>query len=112
MDRHYLTILKRSNLSTVGFRIGKVKIVNLTGETPSIPTMSLRFLLLSLGPFEFFIDLLWLTGEGTKQTLRDKYVGTYVVKRDATPIGSSTIVHTRLHVLGWNLLYSEVNVPE
>lgn len=108
----YLAILKRSDLSTLGFRLAKIKIVNLKGEIPSIFTMSLRFLLLAFGPFELLTDLLWLTGEGTKQTLRDKYVGTYVVKRNSNPIGTSNIIQTRLNVLGWNLLFSEVNIPE
>jgi len=53
--------------------------------------MTFRFALLAIGPFELLTDLLWLTGEETKQTLRDKFVGTYVVKKTAIPIGEAKL---------------------
>jgi|GEM_PF-886787 len=108
----YLTIVKTSEMSTLGFWVNKIKVVDLSGRKPHFFKMALRFILLTIGPFELILDLLWLTGETTKQTLRDKYVGTYVVKKDAEPIGQASIVQTRLHVLGWNLVYYEVEVPE
>lgn len=107
----YLTVVKVSAFSTLGFHTTKIKIVNLHGKTPSLWLMTFRFILLSIGPFSFIIDLLWLTGEKTKQTLRDKFVGTYVVKKNAEPMGSGKIIHTMLHFLGWNLSYREVDIP-
>ena len=48
----------------------------------------MRYLLLLFGPIEWIVAILWLTGEETKQTFRDKHVGTYVVKENANPIGN------------------------
>ncbi len=108
----YLTVVKTSEKSTLGFRVTNIKIVDLQGRKPSFFKMTFRFLLLTIGPFELVTDLLWLTTEKTKQTLRDKFVGTYVVKKPAQPVGEAPIVETRLFVLGWNLMYREVVQPE
>ncbi len=108
----YLTVIKASQFSTLGFWCTKIQIVNLLGEKPSFWTMGFRFILLTLGPFELLIDLLWLTGEKTRQTLRDKYAGTYVIRKNAVPIGKAPIIQTRLDVLGWHLVFSEVDIPE
>jgi len=74
--------------------------------------MTFRFFLLAIGPFELITDLIWLAGDEAKQTLRDKFVGTYVVRKTAKPIGEGKIIRTRLCVLGWNLEYSEVAAGE
>lgn len=108
----YLTVIKSSRKSTIGFLLTGIKIVDLQGDKPSLWRMTFRFLLLSIGPFELLNDLIWLTGEKTKQTLRDKFSGTYVVRKTAQPIGNAKIVMTRLFVLGWNLIYKEVAIPE
>ena len=104
----YLALLKRSKLRTIGYILTNVKIVDLKGEKPSIFKMVLRVLLLLLGPFELIIDIIWLTQEATKQTLRDKYVGTYVVNQKATPIGKAMLQTVNLGFMGWHLMYREV----
>jgi len=104
----YLALLKRSRFRTIGYMLTGVKIVNLKGAKPSAFKMILRAALLLLGPFELIIDIIWLTQEATKQTLRDKYVGTYVVTQDAVPVGSGTLQTVTLGVMGWNLMYREV----
>lgn len=100
--------MKRSKIRTIGYILTGVKIVNLKGEKPSIFKMILRASLLVIGPFELIIDIIWLTSEVTKQTLRDKYVGTYVVNLNAIPIGKGRLQNVTLGVMGWNLMYKEV----
>ena len=104
----YLAIIKRSRYGTVGYMMTGVKIVDLKGQKPSMYTMVLRTALLLVGPFELFFDILWLTTEATKQTLRDKYVGTYVVSREATPRDFGKLRYVTLGVMGWSLMYREV----
>lgn len=65
-------------------------------------------MLLLLGPFELFIDIIWLTSEATKQTLRDKYVGTYVINQNAVPIRKGKLQNVSLEFMGWNLMCREV----
>jgi uncharacterized RDD family membrane protein YckC len=71
----YLAIYKRTDQSTIGYRVLGVKTINLEGKRPSIWQMTLRFSILFFGSFNFFVDILWLTGEENKQTLRDKMFG-------------------------------------
>jgi hypothetical protein len=73
--------------------------------------MLTRFLLLGFSPFAFIVDLLWLTGEHTKQTLRDKYVGTYVVNNMSFPQGNVPLKKVVLNFLGWNMIYKEIEKP-
>jgi len=104
----YLSILKPSKLRTVGYVIAGLKIVDLYGNTPSWNIMLTRFFMLGFSPFAFIIDMLWLTGESTKQTLRDKYVGTYVIDNLAKPQGEIPLKKVFLNFLGWTLNYSEI----
>lgn len=104
----YLAFLKRSKYRTLGYIITGVKIVNLKGEKPSIFRMILRVGLLMVGPFELVIDIIWLTSEMTRQTLRDKYVGTYVINQNANPEGYVKLQNVSLGVMGWNLSYREI----
>ena len=104
----YLAFLKSSKLKTLGFRVADVKIVDLYGNKPSWSTMSTRFMLLAIGPFSLIIDLLWVTGEPTKQTLRDKYIGTYVVRNSSEPKGTGKLQNVSLDFIGWHLVFKEL----
>ena len=104
----YLALLKRSKIRTLGYILTGVKIVDLKGNKPSIFNMVFRTILLLAGPFELIFDIIWLMHESTKQTLRDKYVGTYVINNNANPVGSGRLQSVTLNVLGYNLVYSEV----
>lgn len=106
----YLSILKGSKYRTIGYILAGVKIVNLQGKKPSIVKMALRTGLLLIGPFELFFGIIWLTSETTRQTLRDKYVGTYVIKKHAVPAGNGKLKTVMLTVMGWNLSYREVGI--
>ncbi len=105
----YLAILKRSKYRTVGYILTGVKIVDLKGKQPSIFRMILRVFLLLIGPMELVIDIIWLTSETTRQTLRDKYVGTYVVNQRAVPVGKGKLQRVTVGVMGCNLMCKEVN---
>jgi uncharacterized RDD family membrane protein YckC len=104
----YLSVLKPSRFRTIGYIVTGIKIVNLQGQKPSWNNMFTRFVMLGFSPFAFIIDILWLTGEQTKQTLRDKFVGTYVVDNKAIPIGKCPLRKVILSFLGWNLVYREI----
>jgi uncharacterized RDD family membrane protein YckC len=104
----YLAIIKRSEWGTVGYRLTGVRIVNLEGKVPSLWRMTFRFLLLIFGPFHILIDILWLGGDENKQTLRDKIVGTYVIKHDAPPLGRGPQQLVAYYLLGWNFWFREV----
>jgi len=104
----YLAILKPSKIRTLGYIVTGVKIVNLKGNKPSFFHMLLRTALLLIGPFTLIFDILWLTGEPTRQTLRDKYVGTYVIKKNADPLGKGILQRVSLDVICWHLIYREV----
>ena len=104
----YLAILKPSKYRTFGYKLTNVKIVDLKGKKPTLFKMILRTLLLLIAPFGLIFDIIWLTSEETKQTLRDKYIGTYVVSKDASPIGQGKFQIVSLGFMGFILTYWEI----
>jgi uncharacterized RDD family membrane protein YckC len=104
----YLVLLEASAVGTLGFLLTGVKIVTLKGERPSVLRMTFRLLLWTLGPINACLDLYWLTGDDYKQTLRDKFASTYVIRRNAIPAGSGEIRLNRFLFLGYNFVFYEV----
>ena len=107
----YLTIMK-STTGTVGYWSTGAKIVNLRGQPPSIWRMSFRLLLWVLGPFNLFFDLGWCTVDNDRQTLRDRFAGTYVIKRDSVPTGTGEIHLSYYHAMGLTLMFPWVTRPK
>jgi uncharacterized RDD family membrane protein YckC len=103
----YLTIIKRS-FGTLGYLIAGVRIVDIHGNRPSVIRMIGRFMWLFILPFSSILDILWLTGEETRQTLRDKTVGTYVVKKKANPLGTGKCEIKVMSFMGLCLRLREV----
>jgi uncharacterized RDD family membrane protein YckC len=103
----YLVFVKASPVGTLGFLLAGVKIVNLRGQRPSYLGMTIR-LLMVLGPVHPVIDYLWLTGDSNRQTLRDKLVGTYVIRRKAVPSGTARIGLTPYFLFGFAIWFPEV----
>ena len=108
----YLTALKRSRIRTVAYRILGLKIVTTRGEPPSLLTMTLRVSLWVFGPINLLLDLLWMGADTEQQSIRDCYLGTYVVRSDAEPIGEAPIHLTRYCGGGLALMYPRVVRPQ
>ncbi len=105
----YLSLIKRM-WGTLGYWTTGVRIVDMFGQRPSIVRMTGRFLWLTFHPISIFLDLIWLTGEETRQTLRDKMVGTYVIRKQAQPIGTGDYGIKILSLGGLCLRVREVKV--
>lgn len=108
----YLTILKSSRLGTLGFRLTGVRIVDHKGQPPSLLRMTFRILLWIAGPINPIIDLIWLGGDRHRQTLRDKFAGTYVVNRGATPVGRGKRKAAYYNFLGATFIFWEIEPAE
>ena len=102
----YFVILKRSRVRTVGYILAEARIVSLTGERPTIATLSLRLSFAILGPTNFIVDLLWLGGD--PQALRDKFAHTYVVRKNAVPVGRGRLRYAQYCFLGMAFVFPEV----
>lgn len=108
----YLGPLKRSDFGTLGFKLLGVKLVSAKGGRPSLGNMTVRMLMWTFGPFNFLLDLLWLGADTESQSLRDCYLGTYLVKRQATPVGRGPLHLTRYCAMGFALAYPRVCRPK
>jgi uncharacterized RDD family membrane protein YckC len=104
----YFVPLKRSAIRTLGYRIGRVRIVGLDGRPASIPALSLRFMFAVFGPLNW-LDLIWRGGDWHRQALRDKFTNTYVVKINAVPAGAGPLVYSYYEVSGYSFLFREVD---
>ncbi len=101
----YLVPLKRSRFRTVGYRLLRLMIVTTRGERPSLSIMTFRMLMWLYGPFNILNDLLWLGADTERQSLRDCFAGTYVVRNGATPIGYAPMHLARYNGAGLTLAY-------
>jgi len=104
----YMTVIKATKLRTIGYRITDLRVVNLRGVRPSVFQMTWRFILLAFGPIDLIVDLIWLWGDENRQTVRDKIAATYVIRSDAVPMGTGTIVRRNYFFLGWSWIFQEV----
>ena len=107
----YLCPIKRSNFGTIGFRMLGLTLVAAKGGKPSLPNMTMRMMMGAFGPFNPMLDLLWLGADTERQTLRDCYLGTYLVKRGAVPIGRAPVHLTHYNAMGFTLSYPRVCRP-
>jgi uncharacterized RDD family membrane protein YckC len=103
----YFVVLKRSPISTLGYRAAGVRIIGLDGLPATWWPLTLRLMFAVLGPLSP-LDLVWLVGDPHRQALRDKFTHTYVVKRNAQPIGMGTVVYRRYEIWGWNFIIREI----
>jgi uncharacterized RDD family membrane protein YckC len=107
----YLTVLKASRIRTVAYWLTGSRILNLRGKRPSVFRMTFRELLWAIGPFNFLLDLLWSGIDDDRQTLRDRFAGTCVVKRRAESMGTAEIHLMRYYAFGFALMYPRVMRP-
>jgi uncharacterized RDD family membrane protein YckC len=104
----YLVVCKRSRTRTLGYRLGRVKIVSIHGDSPRTGRVAFRLLFALIGggfsSMLGLIDLFWITGDDHRQTLRDKLAHTYVIRTSAEPLGRGPIGYDVYHVMAWTLL--------
>jgi len=113
----YLAVLKRSRIRTLGYVLTGVRIVNIEGKRPSLlrmtirmaPVFPLQFVAL---PWSLLFDLGWMVDEPQRQTLRDKWAGTFVVRRKAVPVGTAPVRYKRIGLGGIFLIFPEVGRTE
>ncbi len=111
----YLTALKRSRIRRIrslGYILTGVRIVDIRGGRPSLLQMTIRMLPLLPVPWSLLFDLGWIVDEPQRQTLRDKWAGTFVVHRKALPIGIAPVRYKRIGFAGLLLIIPEVGRTE
>ncbi len=108
----YMTVIKASRIRTVGYRVAGTKIVDLRGRRPSIFRMLFRLSLWVLGPFSFVFDLIWAGIDTDRQTIRDRFAGTCVIRNGAEPVGRGEIHMAYFTAGGFSLFYPHVTHRE
>jgi len=106
----YFVVLKRSRFRTLGYRLCGVRIVGLDGRTPGWGSLMYRVAFALLGPLNWVVDLLWLSGDVHRQSLRDKHAHTYVIKASAEPAGTGKVGFHYYEICGYNFLFREVEI--
>ena len=105
----YFVVLKHSRFRTLGYRVGRVRIVALDGNPPTYNSLVWRSLFGLLGPLNW-LDSIWLFNDKHRQALRDKFAGTYVVKTEAQPAGGGKIVFSLYEIALYNFMFREIQV--
>ncbi len=107
----YLAGLKATPLGTVGYRLAGVRLSDLRGRQASIWRSTFRSGFLVFGPLNLFFDLIWLSGDPNRQSMRDKFAGTYVVRRKAMPAGNGPIDYKTYFIMTNAFVFAEVSRP-
>ena len=108
----YLTMLKRSRIRTLGYILTGVRIVGIEGKRPSLLQMTVRMVPLMPVPWSLLFDLGWMVDDPRRQTLRDKWAGTFVVRRKAKPVGTAPVRYKRIGFSGVFLIFPEIGRVE
>jgi len=87
-------------------------IVDIEGKRPSLLQMTTRLWPMLPVPWSFLFDLGWVVDEPQRQTLRDKWAGTFVVRRKAQPIGRALVRYKRIGFGGIFLIFPEIGQVE
>jgi uncharacterized RDD family membrane protein YckC len=108
----YMVLLKAGPNGTLGYRLANVRLVNVQGRPAGLLVSSYRFLLLFVGPLHLVFDLLWLTTDANRQTLRDKLTATYVVRRGAQPLARARFAHPTYFIATLAFALPDVRRPQ
>ena len=108
----YVVACKRSPLRTVGYWLWDCRLVDLQGRTPSLFSLTVRSLLWMFGPFNLLFDLLWCGIDDDRQTLRDRFAQTCLIRNGAVPIGEGEVHLTYFDIGSFNLTYPRVVHPK
>jgi uncharacterized RDD family membrane protein YckC len=108
----YFIELKRSHGGTVGYRLFGMRLVDLHGDSPGRFNMLVRAAFWLVALFSLPIDMVWISSDENRQALRDKFTGTYVIRKSAEPKGHGPIVRARYMMFGTNWVFQEVMRPK
>ena len=103
----YLVEIKR-RWGTVGNLLTVTKVIDITGKRPSIFAMCVRNTFWILGPVILIVDLFWIMDDASRQMIRDKFTGVYVIKKNAKSIGQGEIFYSTYMLLGYTVLFKEI----
>jgi uncharacterized RDD family membrane protein YckC len=104
----YLTFVQRSRVGTLGYLLTGVRIVDVEGRRPSLLQMTVRLIPMLPVPWSLLFDLGWMLDDPRRQTLRDKWAGTFVIRRRARPLGRTTVTYKRVYFSGLQFIIPEI----
>jgi uncharacterized RDD family membrane protein YckC len=108
----YLAVLPATPIGTVGYMATGVRLVDLRGRQAALWQSTFRFGFLVFGPLNLLADIIWLGGDPNRQSIRDKFARTYVIRRNAVPAGSAPIRNKIYYMFTYNIMFVEVERPQ
>jgi len=104
----YLVEMKR-RCGSLGNMVTSTKLVSLHGTIPSISSMITRSVIsIFLSIPLLLIDWVWMLGDPSRQMVRDKFTGVYVVKKGRSAAGNGKFTYSNYMLAGFNLIFKEV----
>jgi hypothetical protein len=87
--------LKSDRGTTPGYRIMGIKLVSMDGSAVTLRRVAIRQICSLLSAFPCWLGFLWIAFDPNRQAWHDKIAGTYVVRKDATPVGKANVSRSR-----------------
>ena len=96
----YFVGLKATPLGTLGYLLGGAKVVDLSGQRPSLAALAQRMFMGLAGGFTMIADMASMVSDPGRRAIRDRVSGTYLIKKSAQPAGSGPIVMRTMTFMG------------
>ena len=105
-----LVLLKGSRVRTLGHRLTRTRMVDISGNDARFGVLAERFLFLAM-PGLYLYDLLWMASDPRHQGIRDKLAGTFVVRAEAQPAGRTVIGYALDNLYPFSLITPSLGSP-
>lgn len=101
----YLGPWKSTGVPTLGYLLFGLKLLDLEGKRPGFWRTMGRAAFLAMGPLNYLVDIFWIHQETLpRQALRDRFCGTYLVRKQAHPVGRGRIRFHVVHLMGTRMV--------
>jgi uncharacterized RDD family membrane protein YckC len=87
--------LKSDRGTTPGYRLVGIKLVSMDGAAVTLRQVAIRQISALLSAFPCSLGFLWIAFDANRQAWHDKIAGTYVVRKDAAPVGRANVSRSR-----------------
>lgn len=107
----YMIEMKR-RCGSLGNLATGTRLIHASGAQPSILQMITRSGFILMGWLFFIVDIMWITDDPTRQMVRDKFSGIYVIKRNAQSTGKAEIHYNTYMLLGCAFILKDMKLPK
>lgn len=87
----YYTVVRRLRGGTLGYRLAGIRLVDATGNPPSLGVLAKRFVLAVIATLPLGASYALCARTSRRQSFHDRWCGTWLVRKRAVPAGRAVV---------------------